>query len=88
MPLPQRHVHTLDPEQFQAIINAFTNTFEPATPQPEPLPAPNVVPWTFRDPRQQCEVAAYLDPQNQVRHVPVSRATDVPKTWRPLLLPG
>ena len=39
-------------------------------------------PWAFHDPRQACEVVAYLDPQNQLRHVPTTRASEVPKAWR------
>lgn len=43
-------------------------------------------PWAFHDPRQACEVVAYLDPQNQVRHVPTTRASEVPKAWRRMWL--
>lgn len=39
-------------------------------------------PWSFHDPSQKCDVVAYIDDRNQVRHVPVSRSSEVPKAWR------
>lgn len=60
-----------------------------ATPAPpEPMPAP-ITPadlglevWTFHDPHQQTQVAAYIDDRGQLRHVPTNRTTEVPKAWR------
>lgn len=39
-------------------------------------------PWSFHDPSQKCDVVAYIDDRNQVRHVPVSRSSEVPRAWR------
>lgn len=43
---------------------------------------PNAEPWRFHSPSAGADVAAYLDDHNQVRHVPTTRVTDVPKHWR------
>ena len=58
---------------------------EPAPDEPEPAQTPydlGLEPWTFHAPRENCDVVAYVDPQNQLRHVPTTRATEVPKSWR------
>lgn len=47
---------------------------------------PAVEPWTFCSPHSRCDVTAYLDDHNQVRHVPVTRTTDVPAHWRRLFI--
>ena len=79
-----RHTHKLDDEQFGALMRAIA---APAADAAAPAPATTpydlgLEPWTFHDPRQACEVVAYLDPQNQIRHVPTTRASEVPKAWR------
>lgn len=84
----QRHhvTHHMSPELRDLLRRAIA---ERPTPPDTPEPAtngPHVELWTFHDPRQACEVAAFLDPDNQVRHVPVSRIPDAPKTWRQIYL--
>jgi hypothetical protein len=60
----------------------------PAETEPEPevhTPTPydlGLAPWVFHDPRQRCDVMAYVDDRDQVRNVPTSRATEVPASWR------
>jgi len=70
--------------QLRAIINAI----RPPAPAPvdQSEAADPYEPWTFYDPKRQSEVTAYLDPQNQLRHVPLGQIPDVPKTWRRVLL--
>jgi hypothetical protein len=90
---PQEHIHSFNPTQLKAIIEALT----PQAPAPEPpaeaplltlatLLEAGVEPWTFHDPHQKCDVTAFLDPQHQIRHVPTSRSSEVPNTWRRVLL--
>lgn len=84
----QRHhvTHHLSPE-LRELLEAI-KPGPPGQPMPDPGPdhGPEVEYWAFYDPRQDTPVTAYLDPQNQVRHVPVGRATEVPKTWRRIYL--
>lgn len=93
----QRHhvTHHASPrleKMLGELIAAFAATAEAPQPDVEPddyspVPTqPHVEWWTFHDPRQACEVAAFLDPDNQVRHVPVSRIPEAPKAWRPIYL--
>lgn len=58
----------------------------PAEPEPEAVTpeALGLVPWTFYGPAHKAEVTAYLDDHGQVRHVPLTRTSDVPKAWRKL----
>lgn len=83
-----RHTHKLDEDQFTAFLAAISAPLADAgaqTPATTPYDL-GLEPWTFHDPRQACEVVAYLDPQNQVRHVPTTRASEVPKAWRRMWL--
>jgi hypothetical protein len=65
-----------------------------ATPPPaDPLPTMTpydlgLEPWTFVDPQQKCEVVTYLDDRNQLRHVPTTRASEVPGKWRRVWIEG
>lgn len=84
---PIEHVHRLDPEQFAAFIAAISTPVPLDDPRPAQTPYDlGLEPWTFHDPRQACDVVAYLDPQNQVRHAPTTRAAEVPKAWRRMWL--
>jgi len=72
---------------IQALHDAFRAGRDAERTAAEPTPAQTpydlgLEPWTFHDPRQGCDVVAYLDPQNQVRHVPTTRASEVPLAWR------
>lgn len=88
------HIHALDPDQLGVIVGAvdrfakaLVGALTPAGAQAAtPEPAPELDRWQFYDPRIGEIVEAYLDPQNQVRHVPMSRTSEIPKTWRRILL--
>jgi hypothetical protein len=83
----QRHVHSLNTDQFDAIFGVLLRA---ATPLPAESAASGnrnpydigLEPWAFHDPGQKCDVVAYIDDRNQVRHVPVNRSSEVPKAWR------
>lgn len=88
-------IHRLADDQFDVIANGLVmliaelraaNVFAGRTPEPEPTPAPAAKQWTFHDPRQKCEVGAWLDDREQVRHIPLDREDEVPGHWRKLLL--
>lgn len=73
---------TFAPEALEALRALGANRSGPAEPAPAQTPYDlGLEPWAFHDPRQKCDVVAYLDPQNQLRYVPATRATEVPKTW-------
>ena len=77
------HVHRFDPNQFENLLALFAPPAPPAEPRPAQTPYDlGLEPWAFTDPRQQCEVVAYVDGQQQIRHVPTTRASEVPKAWR------
>jgi len=76
---------------IQALHDAFRagRDAERRAAEPEPAEAHaltpydlGLVPWTFHDPQQRCDVMAYVDDREQVRHVPTTRATEVPASWR------
>lgn len=48
--------------------------------------APRVEPWAIYGPREKETLVAFLDGDNQVRHVPLSRSTEAPKGWRRIYL--
>jgi hypothetical protein len=90
---PQRVEIHFASETVQALAEAFAAgraVERVAVPPVETPPAgPHDVGlelWTFHDPQQKIDVMAYVDDRNQVRHVPVTRASDVPKAWRPVWL--
>lgn len=56
-----------------------TDAPQPASRNPYDI---GLEPWAFHDPAQKCDVVAYIDDRNQVRHVPASRSSEVPKAWR------
>jgi len=67
------------------LIKALRLEIEPAPDEPEPAQTPydlGLEPWTFVDPQRRTEVVAYLDDRGQLRHVPTTRASEVPKAWR------
>lgn len=92
-PRIQEHVHThhLADDQFEAVVGLLMRI---ATPLPaEPVPADDeqhattpfdlgMTPWCFHSPVHGADVVAYVDDRNQLRHVPTTRATEVPKTWQ------
>jgi hypothetical protein len=79
---------TFDPEALGALMRQVAETARiAATPAAEPEHALTpydlgLAPWVFHDPRQGCDVMAYVDDREQVRHVPSTRATEVPASWR------
>ena len=78
-------------ELARAVIDVTARIVDEQRAEQAPKPATTpydlgLEPWAFHDPRQACEVVAYLDPQNQVRHVPTTRASEVPKAWRRMWL--
>lgn len=87
-------VHLADVDQLvdlgvllvEALKAARPAPAEPAPDEPESAQTPydlGLEPWTFHAPRENVEVVAYVDPQNQLRHVPASYGVDeVPKSWR------
>lgn len=58
-------------EQYGAVAPAGSNPNRP-----------DVEPWVFHSPSAACDVVAYLDDHNQIRHVPVTRTVDIPGSWR------
>lgn len=86
-PTRQTLTHRLDPDQFATLVGLLAAP--PAglvavaaagtTRNPYDI---GLEPWSFHDPGQKCDVVAYIDDRNQVRHVPVSRSSEVPKAWR------
>jgi len=87
----QRHVHSLSAETLREIDGIVSRVIEAYAPSPaDATAAPTsrnpydigLEPWAFHDPKQKCDVVAYIDDRNQVRHVPVSRSSEVPKAWR------
>jgi hypothetical protein len=79
-----RHTHKIDDAQFAAFIEAIS---APLAPPADTVPARTpydlgLEPWTFHDPSQKVDVMAYIDDRNQVRHVPTTRTSEVPKAWR------
>jgi hypothetical protein len=80
----QRHHVTLHPSPELQKLLAAIRPLPPESPPADPGPdlGPQIEHWTFHDPRQACDVVAFLDPQNQIRHVPAGRAHEVPQTWR------
>lgn len=85
----QTLTHRLDPDQFSTLVDLLAARTLPAglvvtaaagtTRNPYDI---GLEPWSFHDPAQKCDVVAYIDDRNQVRHVPVSRSSEVPKAWR------
>lgn len=58
---------------------------EPAKPATNPLDL-GLELWSFHSPSAACDVVAYVDDHNQVRHVPTTRVGDVPRHWRRIWL--
>lgn len=94
-PLPQRlEIHFSDAtvqalrEFFAAGRRVGVQDAPPDQPAitPELLAEAGIEPWTFRDPRQGCDVTVYVDDRNQVRRVPATRRGEVPPGWRRVLL--
>lgn len=86
---PQRVELSFAPDTGAQIAEAILSIIERnATAAPEPLPprGPDVEPWQFYSPHAKCEVSAYLDDRNQMRHVAVHNIPDVPKHWRRVYL--
>jgi hypothetical protein len=83
---PQKmHVEiTLSPETISALQAAAWR--ETAEQQEQPSPATptslGLTSWQFYSSSAGCEVVAYVDDHNQVRHVPVTRVGDVPAHWQ------
>jgi len=90
-PRIQEHVVTVHLAEIDLLVNLGTLIAERLGTPPPADAAPAVtpfdlglVPWAFHDPQQGCEVVSYLDDREQVRHVPTTRMTEVPKKWRHL----
>ena len=82
------HVHRLADDQFEDLRELLGRLAGP--PQ---VPADGEMhavtpydlglePWAFHDPRQRVDVVTYVDDRNQLRHVPTTRAGEVPRHWR------
>lgn len=82
------------PGSAEAVIAMMREFIRANAPLPaEPVPADDeeeraitpfdlgLTPWQFHSPAHGGDVVAYIDDRNQVRHVPTTRATEVPKTW-------
>jgi hypothetical protein len=78
---------------IQALHDAFAAGRAAERRATEPVPAGDepkaltpydlgLMPWTLHDPQLRCDVVAYVDDREQVRHVPTTRATEVPASWR------
>lgn len=84
----QQHVHNLGPETLDAMRDMLAAlrtggpTHDPSCVTAQTPYDLGLIPWQFHDPRQKVDVVAYVDDRNQVRHVPTTRATEVPKTWQ------
>lgn len=87
----QRIEISLSPEataEFARTVGALfgARAVPPAEVEPQAPPATpydlGLEPWAFHSPHDRCDVVSYVDDRNQVRHVPVTRATEVPKAWR------
>lgn len=76
---------TFDPEAFgafmQQVAEAVRGTPHPAPPAQTPADL-GLEQWAFRSPSAGCDVVAYVDDHNQVRHVPTTRTSEVPVRWR------
>jgi hypothetical protein len=73
----------LDPQQLATLVELFAPPPEPQAPAAAETPYDlGLEPFTLYSATHGCDVVAYIDPQKQMRHVPTSRGTDVPKTWR------
>lgn len=84
--------HRFAEDQFDVLVNGIAGLIAElriangrAATAPRPAPVPGE-PWTFHSPQEKRDVVAFVDDRNQVRHVPVDRADDVPATWRMILL--
>jgi hypothetical protein len=86
--------HHLASDQFDTIANglimliAELRIANGTRRDPEPAPADcDHEPWQFTSPKPPHErLLAFVDDANQVRHVPVTRADEVPAGWRRILL--
>lgn len=83
---PQQSIEiTFGSETIQALAEAFAAGRrageQPTTPAQTPYDL-GLEPWTFHSPSHKADVMAYVDDRNQVRHVPLTRTSEVPKTWR------
>jgi len=93
-PEPQRIEISFAPGADGALAEALRAFVRAATPPPaDAMPAITpfdlgLEPWAFVDPQQNCEVVAYLDDRNQLRHVPTTRASEVPGKWRRVWIEG
>jgi hypothetical protein len=79
-----RHIHKIDEQQFAAFVEAISAPY-PAPAESAHARTPYDVglePWTFHSPSHGGDVMAYIDDRNQVRHVPTTRTSEVPKAWR------
>jgi hypothetical protein len=82
-PAARRQLTTI----VQQAIRSATPASQPSPPPAEaPAAAPlwDYVPWRFYAPREDCDVIAFLDDREQVRHVPAVSAANVPAGWRML----
>lgn len=83
----QRHTHKLDEAQLDLLLNALRAALTPPPAAPDdghartPYDA-GLEPWAFHSPTHGGDVMAYIDDRNQVRHVPTTRTSEVPKAWR------
>lgn len=82
------HTHHLADDQFEAVVGLLMRLVTPLPAEPEAEPAGTTTPyelgmhpWQFHSPAHGGDVIAYIDDRNQVRHVPMTRMTEVPKTW-------
>lgn len=88
---PQQVEITLAPGAGEAVAAFIRDLMEryarvlavpPAAPEPAQTPYDlGLVPWAFHSPSHGGDVVAYVDDRNQVRHVPGTRTSEVPKNW-------
>lgn len=70
-------------ENFARMLREIVNPPQAGTPVHARTPYDvGLEPWAFHSPSHGCDVMAYIDDRNQVRHVPTSRTSEVPKAWR------